>query len=120
MARTRLEIALGPDFSEIRTLTWKHDGLIVLPTAKPTLPTARTATYAQAAYERQIVDILPYHLLWFSAHRNNNTSFLDSARDTELRVEELIYTIERHSLNMNRNAFSRYYIEMLAVGRADQ
>ena len=120
MARARLEMALGPDFFEACTLTWKHDGLIVLPTANPTLPTARTATYAQAAYERQIIDTLPYHLLWFSVYRNDNTAFLNAAGDREFRVMNLIYTIERYSLNSNRNAFSRYYIEMLAVGRADQ
>ena len=119
MARARLEIALGPDFSETRTLTWKHDGLIVLPTANATLPTARTATYAQAAYERQIVDTLPYHLLWFSVYRNDNTSFLNSSRDQEFRVRNLIYTIDDFS-RINRSALSRYYIEMLTVGRADQ
>lgn len=120
MARAHLDIALGPDFTEARTLTWKHDGLIVLPTANPTLPTARTATLAQAAYRHQIIDSLPYHLLWFSVYCNDNTSFLGSAGDREFRVGNLIYTIESFSQRMNRSAFNRYRIEMLAVGRADQ
>lgn len=34
MGNARLEIAFGPDFSESRTLTWKHDGLVILPTGK--------------------------------------------------------------------------------------
>lgn len=119
MARARLEIALGPGFSETRTLTWKHDGLIVLPTANPTLPTARTATYAQAAYEHQLIDTLPYHLLWFSVYCNDNTAFLNAAGDREFQVGNLIYTIDDFSF-INRSAASRYYIEMLAVGQADQ
>ena len=30
MAKARLEVSFGPDFSETRTLTWEHDGLIFL------------------------------------------------------------------------------------------
>ena len=120
MARARLQITLGPEFSETRTLTWQHDGLVVLPTANPTLPTARTATMAQAAYSHQIVDNLPYHLLWFSVYHNDNTAFLNSVGDQELQVGNLIYTIQGFSLNSSKKAFSRYYIEMLAVGLADQ
>ena len=119
MPKARLEIALGPHFSETRTLTWKHDGLIILPTANARLPTVRTASHAQSSYTHQIITNVPYHLLWFTAYCNDNTSFLDTIGDRELLVKNVIYTITNFSHKMNRNAFGRYYIQMLATGLAD-
>ena len=123
MAKARLEVSFGPDFSETRTLTWKHDGLIFLPTANPRLPTVRTASYAQAWYGRDFIGDLPHHLLWFTVYRNDNTSFLDrrgDRQDHQFLIDKLIYTIGGFSHTMGRNVFQRYYIEMLTIGIADE
>ena len=122
MANTRLRVSFGPGFSETRTLTWKHDGLIVLPTANPRLPTVRTSSYGQAWYGRDFIGDLPHHLLWFTVYCNDNTSFLDRREDSRIhrfRIGELIYTIGHSSHIMGRRVFQRYYIEMLAIGLAD-
>ena len=93
MAKARLEVSFGPDFSETRTLTWEHDGLIFLPTAAPRFPTVRTSSYAQAWVGHDFIGNLPHHLLWFTVYRNGNTSFLDrrgDRRDHGFLIDKLI------------------------------
>lgn len=122
MANTRLRVSFGPGFSQTRTLTWKHDGLIVLPTANPRLPTVRTSSYAQDWYGHDFIGGMPHHLLWFTVYCNDNTSFLGRWRDRRVhkfRVGRLIYTIGSLSHIMGRHVIQRYYIEMLAVGLID-
>ena len=123
MAKTRLEVSFGPDFSETRTLTWKHDGLIFLPTTAPRFPTVRTSSYAQAWVGHDFIGNLPHHLLWFTVYRNDNTSFLDrwgDHRNHKFLIDKLIYTVGSVSHTMGRHAIPRYYIQMLTIGIADE
>ena len=123
MAKTRLEVLFGPDFSETRTLTWKHDGLIFLPTTAPRFPTVRTSSYAQAWVGHDFIGNLPHHLLWFTVYRNGNTSFLDrrgDRRDHGFLIDKLIYTVGSVSHTMGKNVIPRYYIQMLTIGIADE
>lgn len=121
MANTRLRVSFGPGFSQTRTLTWKKDGLIVLPTGNPRLPTVRVSSYAQDWCGHDFIGGVPHHLLWFTVYCNDNTSFLGRWGDSpvhKFRVGRLIYTVGRSSQVLDKNAFQRYYIEMLAIGRA--
>ena len=123
MAKARLEVSFGPDFSQTRTLTWKHDGLIFLPTANPRLPTVRISSYAQAWSGHEIIGNVPHHLLWFTVYRNDNTSFLDrrgDRRDHQFLIWKLIYTVGGFSYTTGRNVFQRFYVQMLTIGLADE
>lgn len=119
MRRIRLEVSFGTGFSRTRTLTWRHDGLIIFPTANPRLPTVRRSTYAQTWIGHEFIGGIPYHLLWFTIYRNDNTSFLDlwgDLRNESFLIGKLIYAVRSSSHIMERRSFHRYYIQMVTVG----
>lgn len=118
MAKARLEIAFGPDYSESRTLTWKHDGLVILPTGNASRPLLRKSTYGSGSFRYEILGDVPNHLLWFTVYLSENTAFLDTtARDEEQRflIGELVYVTKGITHIYARHAASRMYVQLISV-----
>ena len=98
MTSASLKIRLGPDFLESRVLTWKHDGLIILPSGNATLPNARVSTYGSGSLGYEILGSVWNHLLWFTVYYSDNTSFLGGMGEPQVEeylIGDLIYARNR-------------------------
>lgn len=113
MYRGTIDIGFGSEFSQARTLTWRHDGLIILPNPAPTLLTIRIGKYSSRSYEHRLAGQLPHHWLWFTAYINPNSSVLEAVPNRELLIGNLIYTIE--GLTTKVGSISRYYVYLWAT-----
>ena len=122
MAKAHLEIRLGPDFSESRVLTWKDDGLIILPTGSATRPNARVSTYGSGSLGYEILANVWNHQLWFTVYCSDNTSFLDGFGEPQVEeylIRDLIYACKRLTHTSGRNTIQRYYVQMVSIRAAD-
>ena len=120
MAKARLEIFFGDDFSESRVLTWKRDGLIIFPTGGQRRPTARVSNYGAGTFGHLPIGDWSNHLLWFTVYCTDETSFLDShGRDQEFLIGKLIYVMRSIMHHSGRNVIQRYYVLLTAIRQAD-
>lgn len=122
MARARLEIFYGDNFSESQVLTWKRDGLIVFPTSGPRRSLARISSYGAGTFGHLPLGDTPSHLLWFTVYDTDDTSFLDAfsrGRDEEFLIGDLIYITRSVIHHFGRDVIQRYYVLLMAVGRSD-
>lgn len=116
MAKARLEIFFGDDFSESRVLTWKSDGLIIFPTGGQRRPTARVSNYGAGAFGHLPIGDWSNHLLWFTVYRTDDTSFLDlHGRDQEFLIGELIYVVRSIMHHYGKKVIQRHYVLLTAI-----
>lgn len=112
-----LEMSVGARFCYRKQLTWKNDGLVIIPTCAPRRNLVNLHDYWRGTQGATIIDTSVTHLLWFSVYCNDNTKFLDiHASVGELLVDELIYHIIERELDAPSDGFQRLYIKMWSIG----
>ena len=121
MARNaELDIFIGAEFRCRKRLTWKNDGLVIIPTCAPLQGLVDIHDYWRGGQRTEAIDAPATHLRWFSVYCNENTKFLDMhASVGELLVGELIYHIVERRLDAPSDGFLRLYIKMRSMGRLD-
>ena len=95
---------------------------MILPTGGANHPLVQISTCGAASYGYEFFGDVPNHLLWFTVYSSTNTLFLDTtAADQEQRflIGGLIYVTKDISRISGRNAASRFFVQLVCVGVAD-
>ena len=121
MASARLDLSLGPDFVESKTLTWKTDGLIFLPVSGGGHSATRITTYGSGVGGSVPTSDMDEHALWFTVYYNDTTQSLfphwgERGCDTFL-IGDYVYSVRNVEHICPRDGFQRFYVHVVSVGR---
>ena len=121
MANARVDLSLGPDFVESKTLTWKTDGLIFLPVSGGGCSTTRITTHGSGFVGSLPTSDTDEHALWFTVYSNETTQSLfplwgEGGCGTFL-IGDYIYVVRKVQHDFPTDGFQRFYVYMVSVGR---